>query len=274
MTHFRKTVLYMTGCNKRNCSQAFTLIELLVVVGIITVFALLLLPRLSRAKQSALAAACRNNLRQIGFALSVYAGTFNVYPLTALCTNSEAFISQRYFDGTKTWREAILPDIDNSSPFPPNLFTCPMVARHNGMQLVLNDCGTDLLQSVAAGWPLNSPFFGLGLGHLGDANNNIPVPESLVLAPADMIAVVHGYGYTSRDYPPLGFGWPGVPLRWHQGGELALFCDTHVESAKSQSFPQRTLSGIRVFKPDASSARRWNRDNKPHPETWQTFPAN
>src|ERR1041385_343740 len=52
--------------------RAFTLLELLVVIAIIGVLASLLLPALSRSKESAQRIKCMSNLHQFGLAAQMY----------------------------------------------------------------------------------------------------------------------------------------------------------------------------------------------------------
>jgi len=56
---------------------AFTLLELLLVIGIVSILAALVLPVLSRAKESARSARCLSNLHQIGIGLQLYVSDNN-----------------------------------------------------------------------------------------------------------------------------------------------------------------------------------------------------
>ena len=92
----------MKAIQNRRCG--LTLIEFLVVGAIIAILITLLLPAHRSAPKAGRRAQCRNNMKQIGFALHNYHDTYGSFP--------PAFTVDAEGNRLHSWRTLLLPYLD------------------------------------------------------------------------------------------------------------------------------------------------------------------
>lgn len=85
---------------------AFTLTELLIVIAALGILAALLSPAVQSARESSRAAACRNNLKQVGIALLNYESMRRHFPKGAE-GRYDRVLSPTYMVGLSWWAEAL-----------------------------------------------------------------------------------------------------------------------------------------------------------------------
>ncbi len=96
----------------RHRQRGFTLIELLVVIAIMAILVALLLPAVQQARDAARRTSCKNNIKQIGFALHSYYNAFETFPPGV--SNPRGPIEQIPSGYHHSWITSLLPYLDQA----------------------------------------------------------------------------------------------------------------------------------------------------------------
>jgi len=275
-------------------ARGFTLIELLVVISIIALLIALLLPALGQAREAGLNAKCMSNLHQIGTAMAGFTTDNGFFP-------GAHTAGPRFASAMLVW----MPQIREYTDDEENVFNCPIEDEKwywkqkfgSGKEAVygyhkdeVRIFWNDPFSYGYNDWGVQeftNPHLGLG-NHIdrappgkmivlgGPEIGQLPVDR--VIQPDDMIAVGDNMPDNVWDgiidpgdwTDSLMHEWPG---QRHQGGGYFDFVDGHVEYfLQKDNYIQPFGGGRRnaSLVDNLAIARRWNNDNQPHSEIWDT----
>lgn len=215
--------------------KRFTLIELLVVVAIIAILASLLLPALSKARDSARQSACTNNLKQIITAMSVYADeNGDDYPNVAV--NSDNAALGVFGDA---WSHADLLDLadilaGSTDPAVRTAFICPdfnMGTYTSNYSVVASTYSVHL--HIAGYYSSNAThptFSGVKRDHISDPSQIVIVGDGKYQENPYHVYSSFNNSIYLGGYRDLG---PDVYYRWaHDSVPVGAFADGHVEKRR------------------------------------------
>jgi prepilin-type processing-associated H-X9-DG protein/prepilin-type N-terminal cleavage/methylation domain-containing protein len=244
--------------------SAFSLMELLVVMAIIGILSALLLTAVSRAKAKAQQIQCVGNLHQLGVGLQAFLADNHGYPVLLTSTNRNSGM-ERFWIG-QLQQDALGNPHLTTNFYYQGVWLCPSAKW-----------STEVLRGLpyADGWSYyayNSDVFDAKNHHVAPTNQfglqghfnpkthaYLPIRESEIIVPSDMLAIGDGFdpnGILMRR-PVAGMEQLGNVLTRHPGKANVVFCDGHVESP--------TLQFLFADTSDAALSR-WNRDHLPHRE--------
>ena len=235
-----KTMRFIEDSPPVKCSSlrtAFTLIELLVVVAIIGILAALLIPAISKARDSANATKCLSNLRQLGAGCQLYTAE-NDGNLIPMCGGTNS-----YGTDAQTWRLLLMPYIPMTTA--KRIFTCPSDPIEN--KSIPVDSNKGLFPSsygvnsavvlhaylgVIPGSRITAvvkPSSTIFISDMGLVNNAAAPPQQWTETNRNSSTGSFGYVRFPSDANFIGVdAWDIFPR--HKGCANALFYDGHAES--------------------------------------------
>ena len=195
---FTLVELLVATRGRRPIRKKFTLVELLVVIGIISILFAMLLPALNLVKNKAKAIACKNNLKQIGYACFSYSTENDGYVLPADLND---------VGGYRSWINYLYADLKSKK-----LFQCPSLADkecfdpYGGSAVVDIKWGSYIMNTIQTGKWCGASISTDPNSSTGWGNNcTNPIKQFRVKAPESKIFIVDFVKCTS-DYTPANWG--------------------------------------------------------------------